>query len=433
MSTENNQTSKMTRRTFLQGASIAVGSVLLAACVPAAAPGGAQATKETVTIKFGSWADIFGDVLKGFNETHPDTQVEMAISPWQGYAEKMLTQFAGGTAPDVMWVQAPFYPMLVRRAVFAALDAQIERDKPDLDGLVVHPKVWASFEGKIYGIPAHGAVPRGLAYNRRLFNEAGVELPRYADWTMDEMDAAAKKIAQPPEIWGAIDPPNMVYLDLIISNGGALFNEDETQCLLNSPEARAAFNYVVDWRLQAKIAPTPGERELMGENIFASDKIAMMAAVLSDWDSFGPITKDHTMDATMALWPIMPGGKRVSTGQAHPFCMPSNSANLEQAWEFVKYYVWDPAAIRAMIKLIPVSYKFAEYAAENIKDETQLQFMTEPFNYADTFIPEYWGTKPTEVQKAFQEELDLMLLGDKSVDEATDAMVEKINAIQAEA
>ena len=48
----------------------------------------------------------------------------------------------------------------------------------------------------------------------------------------------------------------------------------------------------------------------------------MVASVLTDWDSWGPITQDYAMNATMALWPIMPGGKRISTGQAHPFSIP---------------------------------------------------------------------------------------------------------------
>ena len=160
-----------------------------------------SAMKEAVTIQFMSWADIFGEVLELYNESH-ETQVEMAISPWSGYSEKMLTQFAGGTVAEVMWVQSTFFSMLVQRDVFAVVDGPIERDGSDVDGLVGSPWVWVSWQGKAHGIPAHGAVPRGLAYNIRLSEEAGVELPRYTDWDMNEMDAAAKAIASPPDIWG---------------------------------------------------------------------------------------------------------------------------------------------------------------------------------------------------------------------------------------
>jgi len=439
MSTMQNDATRPSRRAFLKGMSVATGGALLAACSPGGADDSAagddmaddSAMQEAVTIRFMSWADIFGEVLDLYNESH-ETQVEMAVSPWSGYAEKLLTQFAGGTVPEVLWVQAPFFPMLVQRDVFAAVDSLIERDGSDVDGLVGSPWVWAGWEGTAYGVPAHGAVPRGLAYNIRLFEEAGVELPRYADWDMAEMDAAAKAIASPPDIWGAATPPNMVYLDLIMSNGGALFNEDETQCLLNSDEAREVFAYSVDWLLESGISPKPAEQELLGERIFASDKIAMLAAVLTDWDSWGPNTQDYTMSASMALWPIMPGGKRISTGQSHPFSMPANTPYIDEAWDFISFYVWDEAAITAMIKLIPVPYKFAENASKFVEDPVQLEFMTKPFEYGDTFVPEHWGSKPTEVQRAFTEELELLLLGDSSIDEATDNMVAKINAIQAE-
>ena len=173
----------------------------------------------------------------------------------------------------------------------------IERDGVDGDGLVGSPWVWAGYQGNAYGVPSHGAVPRGLAYNISLFEEAGVKLPRYDDWTMDEMDAAVKAIASPPEIWGAAVPPNMIYLDLIMSNGGSLFNEDETQCLLNSDEAREAFTYSVDWLLESGVSPTPSQQQLLGERIFASDKIGMVAAVLSDWDSWGANTQDYALNA----------------------------------------------------------------------------------------------------------------------------------------
>ena len=257
-------------------------------------------------------------------------------------------------------------------------------------------------------------------------------MPRYDDWTMDEMDAAVKAIASPPDIWGAAVPPNMIYLDLIMSNGGSLFNEDETQCLLNSDEAREAFTYSVDWLLESGVSPTPSQQQLLGERIFASDKIGMVAAVLSDWDSWGANTQDYALNATMALWPMMPGGSRVSTGQSHPFSIPSNTPYVDQAWDFISFYVWNEEAITAMIKKIPIPYKFAENAAKFVDDPVQLDFMTKPFTFSDTFVPEHWGSKPTEVQRAFTSELELMLLGDSSIEQATDNMVEQINAIQAE-
>ena len=112
--------------------------------------------------------------------------------------------------------------------------------------------------------------------------------------------------------------------------------------------------------------------------------------------------------------------------------IPSNTPYVDQAWDFISFYVWDEQAITAMIKKIPIPYKFAENAAKFVDDPVQLDFMTKPFTFGDTFVPEHWGSKPTEVQRAFTSELELMLLGDSSIEQATDNMVEQINAIQAE-
>ena len=171
------------------------GGALLAACGPS---GGADtgagdsmaddtAMEEAITIRFMSWADIFGEVLDLYNESH-ETQVEMSVSPWSGYSEKMLTQFAGGTVPEIMWVQSMFFPMLVQRNVFAEIDGLVERDGVDVDGLVGSPWVWVGWQGKAYGIPAHGAVPRGWGTisgcsRRPVWSCRGMTIGTWTRWT----------------------------------------------------------------------------------------------------------------------------------------------------------------------------------------------------------------------------------------------------------
>jgi multiple sugar transport system substrate-binding protein len=428
---------------MLKGLGVIASGAVLAACAPQATPAPTQAPgeeeapaaepsggEEVVNLRFMSWAGIFDDLVAAFNESHPNIQVEMAISPWSGYAEKQLTQLAAGTNPEINWVQASFWPMLVRRNVWAVIDDYLVNE--DVEGLDIDPVLWAGYEGKAYGVPAHNPAPRGLNYNIALFNEAGVELPDFADWTMDDMDAAAKAIASPPDIWGCQANFSAWFLDFVLSNGGSLYNEDETECTLNSPEAREAFKYSVDWLCESKIAPTPADQELLGENVFASEKIGMTITVVMDWDTFGASTQDYAMDAWVCLLPKMPGGERLSTAQAHPFSIPADSEYIDEAWEFIRWYIWDETAIDIMLKLIPITYKMEEHVAQTLDDERAIQFYSEALAMMDTFIPEYWGVKTTEVQSAYFEELELMMLCEKSIEDATDGMVEKINAILAE-
>ena len=443
---------KLSRRQMLKGLGLTTAGVVLAACapkpeptpVPTAKPAEkppekpteAPAPAEAEKIYFMTWAGIFDELVEGFNTKFAGkVECEITIVPWGGYAEKALTQLAAGTNPEVMWVQAPFFPMMAKRGVFAEMEALIARDKVDTDGLTHKAEIWGSVDGKIYGIPAHIAVPRGLMYNIGLLNAAGVDLPTN-DWDMDDMDAAVKAVAKPPDVWGATPRfGNMLYQDLILSNGGSILNDDETKCVMNTPEAREAFKYSVDWLLESKVGPTPAEQELLGERVFASDKLAMTQMVVTDWDSFGAVTKDYTIDAWMVSWPTMPRGKRLATAQSHPLSMPKaiSAAKMDAAWEFIKYYVWDDEGINIILKKIPHIYKFSEFAKARVKDEKQLRFMTELVElHGQTWIPELWGPAPSETQNAINEQIELMLLGDASIEEATDAMVKNIDEILAD-
>jgi|GEM_PF-1685414 len=448
---------RVTRRAFLKDLMVMAGAGILGACASPAQPTKApEATKAPAADKateppkptavpaaagktkivFSTWADVFAGITKPFNEGQSAIEVSTTIVPYGEYDQKLMTQFAGGTAPDVIWTPGPLFPVWAYKDVLLPIQPLLDTDKPDVAGLAAKPEVWCKSrkDGKIYGMPMHAVLNcRGLAYNIGLFKKAGVDLPKYADWTMDDLDAAVKKIAKPPDIWGATVPLyNGTYLELILSNGGSLFNEDETKCLLNTDKARAVFKYSVDWLLKSKIAPTPAQQQLLGERVFASDKLATTPFVMTDWDSFKANTKDLAIEAWVAMWPKMPGGKRVSTGDGHPFVMPKSGKNTKAGWEFIKYWLWNDTAIQNILKIIPCNYKFIENAKKAVTDPKQLQFLIEPAAYADTIVPTWWGLHTSEVLKIFKEELEAMHLGAKTIEQATDDMVKRINVVQAQ-
>src|ERR1700722_3336942 len=63
----------------------------------------------STTIKISSWGDpkenaILQDLVENFNKTHPKIKVELQRVSWGEYNTKLLTQVAGGIAPDVIFV-----------------------------------------------------------------------------------------------------------------------------------------------------------------------------------------------------------------------------------------------------------------------------------------------------------------------------------------
>jgi ABC-type glycerol-3-phosphate transport system substrate-binding protein len=49
-----------------------------------------------------TWMPLYKDLIKKFEDSHPDIKVKMTNIPEEGYFEKLNTAFAAGKGPD-MW------------------------------------------------------------------------------------------------------------------------------------------------------------------------------------------------------------------------------------------------------------------------------------------------------------------------------------------
>ena len=113
MSTERN----LSRRAFLKASGMTVAGMALAACaVPTAGPAGESApeTAEKTSIRVTHWwGDAFNVPIETFMESHPDIEIVNEPAPWQGYADKLPTSIAAGTAADVFFLDAGYFMELL--------------------------------------------------------------------------------------------------------------------------------------------------------------------------------------------------------------------------------------------------------------------------------------------------------------------------------
>ena len=94
-----------------RGASIAacltITTLLVASC---SSGGGSEdgADGGPVTLKFQSLSDqpaaieATEKIVADWNEANPDVQVEIVPAGWDGIYDKLITQFNGGAAPDII-------------------------------------------------------------------------------------------------------------------------------------------------------------------------------------------------------------------------------------------------------------------------------------------------------------------------------------------
>ena len=67
---------------------------------------------DVVTLSFQSLSDqpatqeAIGSIVDEWNAENPDVQVEIVQAGWDGIYDKLITQFTGGTAPDIIHFEA---------------------------------------------------------------------------------------------------------------------------------------------------------------------------------------------------------------------------------------------------------------------------------------------------------------------------------------
>jgi len=158
-----------------------------------AADGGALAAdgKEPVTLRFSWWGgenrhQATMAAVEAFQQEYPWITVECEYSSWDGWTDKVATQLAGGTAPDLMQVNWNWlYQFSSDGSKFADLNQF--KDIISLDNWSESNLAAMTVGGKLQGVPISitGKLPM---YNKTTFDKAGVEIPT----SFEELRAAGK-------------------------------------------------------------------------------------------------------------------------------------------------------------------------------------------------------------------------------------------------
>ncbi|HET9872923.1 MAG TPA: extracellular solute-binding protein [Propionibacteriaceae bacterium] len=251
----------LSRRRFLStsalaGLGLAGGSTVLSACGGGGGGGGAGGTSGGEgggTVTWGSWANP-GEAER-FRAYSKDYQEKNGTKvTWQNvvgdYPSKMLTQLAGGSAPDVFYVGDTLISKAIDAKVLAELGADADI-KAVFDKTYPGLRAWAqSADNKIYGIDVD-CNPKVFWFNKNLLTEAGVaDDPAAAfekgAWNRDALEDMLTKIkatgkrGMPFESgWGDL-------FSWITTFGGTVFDEQNKAVFDTDPKAQEAIAWLLE-------------------------------------------------------------------------------------------------------------------------------------------------------------------------------------------
>lgn len=458
-----------TRRDFLRMAGAGVLGMSVAACVPTPTPTTAPAEvgptdtpvpegKPTPAAKAGPVEIVYGAysfvpekqqvIMDEFNKSQPDVHVTAQFAPWDAYWTKIETMAAAGQAfGDVFMGSFHINLHYASRGMLLTLDPYVERDQFPIDNFfpqAVANTRWekgriATGTGKLFGLPFNHQTANCFYYNKTIFDEEGVSYPDDT-WTWDTMLETAKNMTVDedgdgsPERWGLMISGGLLWRGgqtFIWQAGGEVWDEpDFTKTLIGSDEARSALQFMADLVLKHKVAPPPGTFPQFDP--FTTGQVVM--GYEGSWQAAGVYQDITEFDWDIAWIPKHPttGFAYIDAGNEDSFNISAQSKEPDGAWELLKFITAGKGGemwcqeINADFAYIPTVEKYT-YTKERTKPPLNFHLLIDLFDKWGK--PKISFTGIMEAMTAAGEEWGPVLLGERTVDEAVDALVPRFTEI----
>lgn len=317
-------------------------------------------------IRFATWdvaedVDKQQDLVDKFNEEHDDIEVTLEAYG-SDFDTKISAGMGSGDTPDVMymWNYPAYYDGL------EPLDDYISEEGEEYKSNF-YDTLWAynTMDGSIYGIPV-GFTTHCLFYNKDIFAEAGVEEPT-ADWTWDDLQAAAKTISEKTDAKGfsfQMKPDPYDFEMHLWSNGTAYCSEDGTMDgNINSDASKEVFQMFQDMEEEGYAIATEGD----GTDEFRAGNSAMY--VYGSW-SINTLNEDGLNYGVTTIPAFADAGQdSVSILSSSGLSMSKDSKNKDAAWEFIKYWTNEECNKARIGTELPVLNSVVE--SEGIMDQAE--------------------------------------------------------------
>ncbi len=278
-----------------------------------------------------------------FNRLNP--RYDLRLDPSNTGMEKVIVQSLAGVGPDLFDCYDGFQlSAYVKSGI--AWDVTDELAKAGIDVKkdvweAVHPNV--IHEGRVYGFPTNVAV-NCIWFNKDIFNRYRVPYPK-GPWTWEEFIKVAQRLTV-RDANGRITQFGFLcdwwnWQQFVLQWGGRLYTPDGTRCVIDSPEAIAAVQFMRDLIYKYHVMPSPVEEAAM--------------ATQGGWGS-GTITFFGAGKGAMALggrWWLCTlrsykglrlgavesphGPRRVFRGYGRATLINAHSPRRRHALEFLKY------------------------------------------------------------------------------------------------
>ncbi|WP_431903570.1 ABC transporter substrate-binding protein, partial [Micromonospora carbonacea] len=415
-------TTRATRLKRLIGAvTVAATVATVAAC--GSGDSGDTAADGTVTLEFAQWwgaelpAGDFDKIINDFTAQNPNIKIKLLSAPYASTKQQLVTGAASKTLPDVVGLDGAWVNDFAKQGAIADMSKLMTDASYDPSQLASQIQL----DGKTYMIPVVNFV-YPLFVNKDLLTKAGVaDVPA----TRSEFLDAAKKIsATGDNVKGWALPldtavPNGIQNDVMSwlwASGGSMLTDGKPN--LTSPQVKSTVEYVKSLNDAGVIAPgslTMKEQDKVEK--FTNGQVGMMIDSLAHINLIKKNKPDLNFE--VAALPAEDGytGKRGIPYASWGIGISNSTKHKAEAFKFVSYLMSQET--NAKLSTIANGFPGNKNAEPDFSDSDPL--FKAAFDIYKQGYPanEFVGLpKAEDLMRSFDEQLQLVLTGKQSVDDA---------------
>jgi len=298
----------LSRRQFLIGAGLAAAATTMgvAGCAPgSSASGGGGGSSSDLT--FAWWGNDVrnkntASMIDAYMKANSGVKISGQPGEFNTYWDKLATQVAGNTAPDIIQMDMAYI------AEYGDRGALLDLSKVDTSKFVEGTVDSGKINDTLYGINA-GINSVTLMANPKLFDKAGVSMPDDTTWTWDSMIETAAEVASKAKLnFGVsqIFTTDNGLQSWLRQNGKDLFNGNALG--FEAADAQAFFDLMVKAQKAGAIGTPANISEESTKSIDQSTLAVGTGALQVQWSNqIEALDKAAGSDLTILRFPSLAG------------------------------------------------------------------------------------------------------------------------------
>ncbi len=366
---------------------------------------------DKITLRYAVWdrnqLSSEQEIAKRFEQANPDIKIEIELTPSAQYFVKLDSAAAGGVAPDIFWINMPYFVQYAKNGIMEPLAPYIKDSGLKLDDVVASSVKAYQYDGQQMAIP-RDVDSIAVWYNKKLFDQAGVSYPT-SDWSWDDLKSKAtalksglKGAAFPLVMDLSIDGQDS-YMNLLFQNGNHIVPKDGQPTDIANDKSIWVYQQLQGMMKDGLMPSAQQMSEVKTENIFQSNRAAMVYA--GSWLAApfanNPLINDHIGVV------MMPKIERQS-GVAHSlaFAMSAKSAHKQAAWKYIAFMSSEASQAELAKVVIPANKTAAKVWAQQIQKVDvspyiQTLEVTQAYPTAGTNTPKWQNMWIASLKKIF--------------------------------